>query len=61
MNLDSFAAHFDQHFTKKFNIFFTIISLDIVSMLNPVDPMKTWGKPYRTVLMKERIKIINPL
>ena len=60
-NLDSFAAHFAKHFTQKPSPqeCRKIMSFDILSTVNPIGSMKTWGKSSCTLCMKERIEIID--
>ena len=55
--LDSFAAHFAKYFTQKPNPqqCRKIMSFNILSMVNPIGSMKTWGKSCCTLFMKERI------
>ena len=56
-NLDSFAAHFAKHFTQKRSPqeCREIMSFDILSTVNPIGSMKTWGKSSCTLCTKERI------
>ena len=56
-NLDSFAAHFAKHFTQKPSPqeCREIPSFDILSTINPIGSMKTWGKSSCTLCMNERI------
>ena len=44
-SLDSFAAHFAQNFTQKPSQqqCRKIMSSGIISMIKPIDSMKTWG------------------
>ena len=60
-NSDSFAAHFAKHFTQKPRPqeCCETMSFDIISTVNPIGPMKTWGKSSCTLCMKERIEIID--
>ena len=60
-NSDSFAAHFAKHFTQKPSPqeCRKIMSFDILSTVNPIGSMKTWGKSSCTLCMKERIEIID--
>ena len=60
-NSNSFAAHFAKHFTQKPSPqeCRKIISFDILSTVNPIGSMKTWGKSSCTLCMKERIEIID--
>ena len=60
-NSDSFADHFAKHFTRKPNPqeCHKIMSFDIISTVNPIGSMKTWGKSSCTLCMKERIEIID--
>ena len=55
-NLDSFAAHFAKHFTQKPSPqqCRKIMSFGILSTVNPIGSMKTWGKSSCTLCMKER-------
>ena len=57
---ESFAAHFAKHFTQKPSPqqCREIMSIDILSTVNPIGSMKTWGKSSCTLCMKERIEII---
>ena len=56
-----FAAHFAKHFTQKPSPqeCREIMSFDILSTLNPIGSMKTWGKLSCTLCMKERIEIVD--
>ena len=58
---DSFAAHFAKHFTQKPSPhqYYELMSFDILSMVNHIGPMKTWGKSTCTLCMKETIEIID--
>ena len=60
-NSDSFAAHFAKHFTRKPSPqeCCKIMSFDILSTVNTIGSMKTWGKSSCTLCMKERIEIID--
>ena len=60
-NMDSFAAHFAKYFTQKPGPqeCREIISFDILSTVNHIGSMKTWGKLSCTLFMKERIEIID--
>ena len=60
-NSDSFAAHFARHFTQKPSPqeCREIMSFDILSTVNPIGSMKTWGNSSCTLCMKERIEIID--
>ena len=60
-NLDSFSAHFVKHFTQKPGPqqFCEIMSFDILSTVNPIGSMKTWGESSCTLCTKERIEIID--
>ena len=60
-NSESFAAHFDKHFTQKLSPqqCRKIICSNILSTVNPISSMKTWGKLSCTLIMKERIEIIE--
>ena len=55
-NLESFAAHFIQHFIKKSSPqqCFTITSFRIISTENPLGLMKNWVKFSFTLCMKEK-------
>ena len=56
-NSDSFAAHFAKHFTQKPSPqeCREIMSFDVLSTVNPIGSMKTWGKLSCTLCMKEKI------
>ena len=56
-NSDCLAAHFGKHFTQKLSPqqCRKVMSFDILSMVNPIVSMKTWGKSACTICMKERI------
>ena len=60
-NSESFAAHFAENFMQKPSPqqCRKIMSFDIISTVNPIDSMKTWGKPSCTLCMKERIEIMD--
>ena len=60
-NSDSFAAHSAKNFTRKPSPqeCREIMSFDIISTVNPIGSMKTWGKSSCTLCMKERIEIID--
>ena len=60
-NLDYFAAHFAKHFTQKPSPqqCREIMSFDIISTVNPIGSMKTWGKSCCTLCMKETTEIID--
>ena len=60
-NSESFAAHFAKHFTQKPSPqeCREIMSFDIISTVNPICSMKTWGKFSCTLRIKERIEIID--
>ena len=60
-NSDSFAAHLAKHFMQKPSPqeCREIRSFDILSTVNPIGSMKTWGKSSCTLCMKERIEIID--
>ena len=51
---DSFAAHFAKHFMQKPSPqeCREIMSLYILSTVNPIGSMKTWGKLSCTLCMK---------
>ena len=53
-NSNSFAAHFAKHFTQKPSPqeCREIMSFDIISTVNPIGSMKTWGKSSCTLCMK---------
>ena len=50
-NSDSFAAHFAKHFTQKPSPqeCREIMSFNILSTINPIGSMKTWGKSSCTL------------
>ena len=50
-NLDSFSAHFAKHFTQKPSPqqCRKIMSFDILSTVNHMGSMKTWGKSFCTL------------
>ena len=54
-NLDSFAARFTKHFTQKPSPqqCRKIVSFGILYTVNPIVSMKTCGKLYCTLCMKE--------
>ena len=56
-NSYSFAAHLAKHFTQKPSPqeCHEIMSFGILSKVNPIGSMKTWGKSSCTLCMKERI------
>ena len=56
-NSDCFATHFAKHFTQKPSPqqFFEIMSFYIISMVDRIGSMKTWGKLSFALCMKERI------
>ena len=58
-NLDSFAAPFAKNFTQKPSPqeCRKIMSFDILSTVNPIGAMKTWGKTSCILCMKEIIEI----
>ena len=60
-NSDSFADHFSKHFTQKPSPqqCRKIMSLEIISTVNPIGSMKTWGKSSCTLCMKQRIEITD--
>ena len=60
-NSDSFAAHSAKHFIQKPSPqeCRKIMSFDILTTVNPIGSMKTWGKLSCTLFMKERIEIID--
>ena len=60
-NSKSFTAHFAKHFTQKPSPqqCRKIMSLDIISTINPIGSMKTWGNSLCTLCMKETIEIID--
>ena len=53
-NSDSFAAHFAKHFTQKPSPqqYHEIISFGILSTVNPICSMKSWGTLSCTLCMK---------
>ena len=59
--MNSFAAHFAQHFGKKPSAqqCRTIMSFEILSTVNPAGLMETWGEWSCTICMKYGIKIID--
>ena len=59
--MDSFAAHFAQYFGKEPSAqqYRTIMSFEILSVVNPAGSMKTWGEWSGTIRMKYGIKIID--
>ena len=66
-NSDSFAANFAAHFAKIFTQkpspqqCVKIMSSNILSTVNHIGSMKTWGKLSCTICMKEIIEIIGNL
>ena len=62
-NSDSFATHFAKKITLKPipQQCHKIMSFGIISTVNHISSMKTWGKSSWTLCMKERIKIIYNL
>ena len=54
---DSFAAHFDKHYTQKPTPqqCRKIMSFGILFTVNLIGSMKIWGKSSCTLFMKERI------
>ena len=60
-NSDSFVAPFAKQFTQKPSPqeCREIMSFGILSTVNPIGSMKTWGKLSCTLCMKERIEIID--
>ena len=60
-NLDTFAAHFAQHFDQKPTPqqFIEIIKFETLSKVNPIGSMKTWSKSSCTVCMKEILEIVS--
>ena len=60
-NSGSFADHFAKHFTQKTRSqeCHKIMSFGILSTLNPIGSMKTWGKLSCALCMKERMEIID--
>ena len=56
-NSGSFNAYFAEHFTQKPSPqqCRDIMSFDILSMVNYIGSMKTWGKSSCTLCMKEII------
>ena len=60
-NSDSFTAHYASHFIQKPSPqqCRKIMSLDIISTINPIGSMKTWGNSLCTLCMKETIEIID--
>ena len=60
-NSDYFSAHFAKHFTQKPSPqqCREVMSFDILSTVNPIGSMKTWGKLCCTLCTKERVEIID--
>ena len=60
-NSEYFADHFAKQFTQKPSPqqCREIMSSDIMSTVNPIGSMKTWGKLSCTLCMKEIIEIVN--
>ena len=60
-NSYSFSDHFAKKFTQKKipQQFRDILSFRIISTVNPIYSIKTWGKLSCTLCMKERIEIID--
>ena len=56
-----FAAHFTKRFTQipSPQQYHEIIYFDILSKVNTIGSMKTWGKSSCTLCIKERIEIID--
>ena len=56
-NSDYFASHFAKYFTQKPSPqqYRKIMSFGILSTVNPIGSMKTWGKSSCTLCMKEII------
>ena len=59
--LDTFAAHFDQHFDQNPTPkqCHEIMILETLSTANPIGLMKTWNKSSCTLCMKERLEIMS--
>ena len=51
-NSESFAAHFDKHFTQKPSPqqYWEIMYCKIISIVNPIGSMKTWDKSPCTII-----------
>ena len=60
-NSESFVANFAKYFTQKPGPqeCREIMTFDILSAVNYIGSMKTWGKLSCTLCMKERIEIID--
>ena len=60
-NSEYFAIHFTKHFTQKPSPQQSreTVSFKMFSSVNPIGPIKNWGKSSRILCMKERIKIID--
>ena len=60
-NLNSFTACFAKSFTLKPSPqqCRKIMSFGILSTINPIGSMKTWGKSSCTLCIKERIEIVH--
>ena len=60
-NSDSFAAHFAENFTQKPSPqqCREFMSFNILSMVNPIGSMKSWGKSSCTLCIKESLEIIG--
>ena len=58
---DTFACHFAQHFSQKPSPQQqrNIMKFEVLSSVNPIGAMKTFGKPECTLCMKERLTILN--
>ena len=58
---DSFARHFAQHFSVKPSPQQQrdIMKFEIISSVNPISAMKTFGKHECTLCMKERLNILK--
>ena len=52
-----FFSNFDHK--KSLQKCCTVMTLDILSTVNPIGSIQSWGKPPYTICMKERIKIPN--
>ena len=61
--LDSFAAHFEQHFntTMSRTDLCTYMVFKVVKQQNPIDAMKTFKKPNCNICMDERLTILKKI
>ena len=62
-NSDSFSSYLAKTFTQKPSLqqCHEIMSFNILSTVNHIGSMNTWGKLSSTLFMKERIEIIDNL